>query len=123
MQFRGSRSSVSGSAYDSGYGASGYGGGEYGREGTRFSSGGEAHSSRAGGGFGGTGGGGQFRSSTGQSFRPGHEGYDEEADLAAAIFESSLGVAGAGAGEGGGSGQIGAATRGTGNVSSTPGKR
>lgn len=50
--------------------------------------------------------GGQLRTATARVLQPGDEGYDEEADLAAAIFESSLGAT-AGAGQGGGVGRSG----------------
>ncbi|CAN0069797.1 unnamed protein product, partial [Hapterophycus canaliculatus] len=49
---------------------------------------------------GGGGGGGRFRSSGGAPLRPGDEGYDEEADLAAAIFASSISAGGGGIGSG-----------------------
>ncbi|CAM9280556.1 unnamed protein product, partial [Ectocarpus sp. 6 AP-2014] len=59
------------------------------------------------GGGGGGGGGGRFRSAGGSVLRPGDEGYDEEADLAAAIFASSISGTGGGDGGGGGSGSGG----------------
>lgn len=46
-------------------------------------------------------GGGQFQSAGGRTLQAGDEGYDEEAELAAAIFESTIGAA-EGGGQGGG---------------------
>ncbi|CAM9271567.1 unnamed protein product, partial [Scytosiphon promiscuus] len=69
--------------------------------------GGRFRSSGSGGGSGGDGGGGRFRSGGGGALRPGDEGYDEEADLAAAIFASSISAGAGGAG-------VGVASRGSG---------
>lgn len=79
-----------------------------------------SHGGSSMGGFGGGGasagmgsGGGAFASSssrgarasaTSRGLQPGDEGYDEEADLAAAIMASSLSAAGGGGGGGGGQG-------------------
>lgn len=66
----------------------------------------------------GGGGGGRFRTTGGSVLRPGDEGYDEEADLAAAIFASSIsatgaaGGAGASGARGGGAGGLPAASGG-----------
>lgn len=79
------------------------------RDGVQFR--GSAHGGGSSGGSGGGRsrgpGGGQFRSVGGRTLQPGDEGYDEEADLAAAIFESTIGAAdggvqGSGARAGGG---------------------
>lgn len=90
------------------------------RDGVPFRGGGGGGGFSGGGGAtgGGGGGGGRFRTTGGSVLRPGDEGYDEEADLAAAIFASNIsatgaaGGAGAGGPRGGGAGGLPAASGG-----------
>eukprot|EP00903_Cladosiphon_okamuranus_P013042 g12167.t1 len=86
------------------------------RDGVPFRGGSGDSASARGGYAAAAGAGGRFRSAGGSVLRPGDEGYDEEADLAAAIFASSIsatggaGGAGAAGARGGGAGGLPAAS-------------